>query len=343
MHLFHEVTLTAADLDATEKVVAELTARFTSVEEEGFQRTAAVAAHELPKDLRAALYEFTLTESAPGCLVRGFEVDDRAIGVTPGDWREEPAATSTLREEVFFYLCAQLVAEPVAWATQQNGRVMHDILPIRGYENQQVGAGSKTLLAWHTEEAFHPLRADYIALMCLRNHDCVETTYADVTGARLSAEDEQELRRPQYRIRPDPSHLERSNLPRAEEVPAWLLEESYRWNQECDEHPEPVAVLFGSADTPYLRIDPEFMQPPPTAAAARALGSLVAQIESAMSGFALAPGEILFVDNFRAVHGRVAFEPRYDGTDRWLKRLNLVRDLRKSRGNRVAATDRVIY
>jgi Fe(II)/alpha-ketoglutarate-dependent arginine beta-hydroxylase len=343
MHPFHEVTLTTADLDAIEKVVAELTARYSSVEEDGFQRTAAVAAHELPKDLRAALYEFTLTEPAPGCLVRGFEVDDRAIGETPGDWREHRATAGTLREEIFFYLCAQLVAEPVAWATQQNGRVMHDILPSRGYEYAQVGAGSKTALAWHTEEAFHPLRADYIALMCLRNHDRVETTYADVTAAGLDTEDQQELRRSQFQIRPDPSHLERSNLPRAGDAPAWLLEESYRWNQECDAHPEPVAVLFGSADTPYLRVDPEFMKPPPTAAATRALGSLVAGIDSAMAGVALAPGEILFVDNFRAVHGRVAFEPRYDGTDRWLKRLNLVRDLRKSRGNRVAAANRVIY
>jgi Fe(II)/alpha-ketoglutarate-dependent arginine beta-hydroxylase len=343
MHPFYEVTLTSADLDAAEKVVAELTARFASVEDDEFQRTAAVAAHELPRDLRAALYEFALTEPAPGCVVRGFEVDDAAIGTTPQDWREHRSGTNTLREEVFFYLCAQLVAEPVAWATQQNGRVMHDIFPIQGYENELIGAGSETVLPWHTEEAFHPLRGDYIALMCMRNHDGIQTTYADVAAVRLSAGDERELRRAQYQIRPDPSHLERSNLPRAKEVPTALLEKSYRWNQECDEDPEPVAVLFGGADLPYLRVDPAFMKPPRTEAATRALDSLVDQIGNAMSGVALAPGEILFVDNFRTVHGRQAFEPRYDGTDRWLKRLNLVRDLRKSRGNRVAAADRVIY
>jgi Fe(II)/alpha-ketoglutarate-dependent arginine beta-hydroxylase len=313
------------------------------VEDDQFQRVAAVAAHDLPQRVRAALYEFKLTEPAAGCLVRGYEVDDVAIGPTPRHWRERPAASPALREEFFFSLCAQQLGEPVAWATQQNGSVMHDIFPIKGYETELIGAGSEILLAWHTEEAFHPLRGDYIALMCLRNHDRVETTYADFGQVRLSEQDEQELRKQLYPIKPDPSHLERSDLPRAKEVPAQLLEDSYRWNQECDDDPQPVAVLFGGADRPYLRVDPAFMNPPATERAAQALRSLVDEIERNMSGIALQPGEILFVDNFRTVHGRKPFRARYDGTDRWLKRLNLVRDLRKSRGNRVAADDRVIY
>ena len=37
------------------------------------------------------------------------------------------------------------------------------------------------------------------------------------------------------------------------------------------------------------------------------------------------------MDNYRAIHGRYAFQPRYDGTDRWLKKMMLTRDVRKSR------------
>ena len=343
MHPFLEVTLTSAQLHRIDEVVTTLTARYSSVEDGEFQRIAAVAAHELPLELRSALYEFTLTEPAAGCLVRGFDVDDAEIGSTPSDWRGHRQSGATLRAEVFFFLCAQLVAEPVAWATQQNGRVMHDIFPVRGYENELIGAGSETLLPWHTEEAFHPLRGDYIALMCLRNHDGIETTYADVDQVRLNPDDEQELRRPQYQIRPDPSHLERSPRPLGADIPEQLLENSYRWNQACDESPEPGPVLFGGTDRPYLRVDPAFMKPPPSEAATQGLDSLAAEIERTMSGIALRPGEVLFIDNYRTVHGRQSFRPRYDGTDRWLKRLNLVRDLRKSRGNRVTAADRVIY
>lgn len=34
-----------------------------------------------------------------------------------------------------------------------------------------------------------------------------------------------------------------------------------------------------------------------------------------------APGDLTLIDNDVAVHGRIPFRPRYDGTDRWLKRV----------------------
>ena len=56
----------------------------------------------------------------------------------------------------------------------------------------------------------------------------------------------------------------------------------------------------------------------------------------------LHPGDICFIDNFKAVHGRRAFKARYDGHDRWFKRINITRDLRKSRAERSGATSRII-
>jgi hypothetical protein len=38
---------------------------------------------------------------------------------------------------------------------------------------------------------------------------------------------------------------------------------------------------------------------------------------------ALRPGQLLLIDNDVAVHGRAPFTARYDGTDRWLKRVNI--------------------
>jgi hypothetical protein len=43
------------------------------------------------------------------------------------------------------------------------------------------------------------------------------------------------------------------------------------------------------------------------------------------------------------VHGRKPFRARFDGTDRWLRRLNVAVDLRKSRKFRLTADSRVIY
>jgi alpha-ketoglutarate-dependent taurine dioxygenase len=57
----------------------------------------------------------------------------------------------------------------------------------------------------------------------------------------------------------------------------------------------------------------------------------------------LEPGDFVFIDNYRAVHGRKPFKARYDGNDRWLKRINITRDLRKSRDARLSSTERLIF
>lgn len=84
------------------------------------------------------------------------------------------------------------------------------------------------------------------------------------------------------------------------------------------------------------------MDRPEDKEARAALDSLVRAMDEAMIGIALRPGDVLFIDNYKAVHGRSPFKARFDGTDRWLKRINVVRDLRKSRSARGAAASRVI-
>ncbi|KOV84203.1 hypothetical protein ADL01_08735 [Streptomyces sp. NRRL WC-3618] len=49
----------------------------------------------------------------------------------------------------------------------------------------------------------------------------------------------------------------------------------------------------------------------------------MASIEENLVGVPLEPGMRCFIDNYRAVHGRASFQARYDGTDRWLKRVSI--------------------
>ena len=122
---------------------------------------------------------------------------------------------------------------------------------------------------------------------------------------------------------------------------------SQRRSYERVEHllaqPESVAILFGDPASPYLRIDPYFMQGAQGDKQQEALEKIEAAIDAAMTDVVLAPGDICFIDNYRVVHGRKPFRARFDGTDRWLRRLNIARDLRKSRGSRLSAESRVIY
>lgn len=340
--------LSQKEVSAVKAQTAEISRRFESVEDEEFLEQALTRAQELPDGLREFLNKFRLTENSAACVISGYPVDDTMIGPTPSHWVERPVAR-TLQADIFFLLCASLLGDPVAWSTQQDGRIMHDVLPIKGHEFEQLGTGSRELLTWHTEEAFHPLRADYIGLLCLRNPDGIETTYATIDdllrGHGLSDEILSMLREPIFAIRPDRSHLpvNAGSAPltgkRAE-----LTQKCYEWIMAIDQDPEKVPILYGAEEAPYIRLDPYFMDKTASdARAARALEEICRLIDMNLKNHSLAPGEVLFLDNYRAVHGRKAFRARFDGTDRWLKRLSVTRDLRKSRARRVNAASRIMY
>jgi alpha-ketoglutarate-dependent taurine dioxygenase len=72
------------------------------------------------------------------------------------------------------------------------------------------------------------------------------------------------------------------------------------------------------------------------------LNALSETLAKAEQDALLAPGDVLFIDNNRAVHGRRPFTARYDGTDRWLKRISVSRGLRRSRDARATVASRVI-
>ena len=91
------------------------------------------------------------------------------------------------------------------------------------------------------------------------------------------------------------------------------------------------------------RFDPYSMGQPEIEEARLAMDQLIRAIDENLTGLSLLPGECLFIDNYKAVHGRSSFKARFDGTDRWLKRITVARDLRKSRGARNSPASRLIH
>jgi hypothetical protein len=148
------------------------------------------------------------------------------------------------------------------------------------------------------------------------------------------------LSEPRYTIRPDESHGAADGGHHGADDDT--LKGAYRHIEEMLNNPRPQPVLLGHPRSPYLRLDPYFM-PPGDEVSQRALDSLIREIDSKLSEVVLRPGDFLFVDNYRAVHGRKSFKARYDGADRWLKRINVTRDLRKSRDSRETSHSRVIF
>ena len=341
------VVLTSDEIEAIRTVLRELRGRYDTPEDPGFLREADVYAHELPRRVRAALREFRLNEPKGAlCVVSGYPVDQEKIGRTPRHWREKDPSNDTLEEEMLLVLLGSLLGDVIGWSTQQDGRIVHDIFPIQGHEKEQLGSGSEELLTWHTEDAFHPYRGDYLGLMCLRNPDGVPTTFASLERIQLTPEQIRVLAEPHYTIRPDESHLAKNRGQKNGRSPEEeaLLQRAYAKIDQMWSSPEKIPVFSGGMESPYLRLDPYFMDPvQENEEAQAALDELVRQMDSAIEDQVLAPGDFIFVDNYKAVHGRKPFRARYDGTDRWLKRVNISRDLRKSREVRLTPDSRVIH
>ncbi|WP_327367106.1 guanitoxin biosynthesis L-enduracididine beta-hydroxylase GntD [Streptomyces sp. NBC_01217] len=340
------IELTGDEIGQVETLIRQLLTAHPTIKSDGFLEDVVLCAQEMPRTIRRQANEFRLHEPAGGCLFTGLPVNDQQIGDTPAQWGGQAEGQgATRREDAFLLMCASLLGDPISWATQQHGRLIHDVIPIAGHELEQINSSTSAPLWWHTEDAFHPFRAEYVGLMCLRNPDAVETTYAVFDDLNLPSEIRATLFEPRYVIRPDESHLPKNRDTNSRlDAPAELLQRSFAWVERMATAPEKVPVLFGDPNQPYGRLDPYFMdRVDGDPAAVAAFDALTAEIDDKLSEIVLSPGDVLFIDNYKAVHGRKPFTARFDGRDRWLRRTNVSRDLRKSRGARTASGSRVIF
>ena len=332
---FPEYRLSPSEVGELDDLIGKLDAAGYDPADQPFYGYAWQLIPLLPSGLREFLSYFRKNEPAAACLIKGFSVDDDAVGPTPKNWDDSSAAAATRREELFVGLLAMCLGEIFGWSTLQAGRMIHNVIPVRGETHQQSGHG-QVLLEWHTEDGFHPYRCDYLLLFGIRNHDRVPTTISSVRDVRLSPDHAELLAQPRFHIMPDDEHLRQLAIRRPGHP-------GLRRVQRMRTDPQPVPVLFAALTAPYLRIDPHYMRcADEEAETALALRAIVDELNRVQRKVCVEPGCLLVVDNFLAVHGRQAYSARFDGTDRWLKKAVVTRDLRKSRDMRESTASRVI-
>lgn len=321
------LSLTPAEVEEIVRLLDSLQATYRSAEEPEFLFEAPVLARVLPTRIHRFLNRFRREE--PGCvIISGHPVDDAAVGPTPRHWNQQSDRSTTVDQDILLVLYGALLGDVFGWATQQNGRIIHDVLPIEENEGEQLGTAADVLLSWHIEDAFHPLRPDWVVLACIRNPSETPTIVALADDLRLADEDVRILFEPRFQIRPDNSHLPKHNSA-TDSV-------HFRQIEELLHRPPRIPLLWGDPRHPYIRADESFWDvADETDTEARAvLDRFSREIDRRLSDVVLRPGDFCFLDNYKAVHGRRPFLARYDGTDRWLKRVCVTRDLRKSRAER---------
>jgi L-asparagine oxygenase len=202
--------------------------------------------------------------------------------------------------------------EMVAYEAEGYGRLFQDVVPTQSMAEQQTSLGSRKELEIHTEQAFSELRPDFISLACLRGDSHALTYVLPVTKIveAMDSEDIALLRQPLWNTGVDLSF----KLGGYE-----FIEGDIRG---------PMPILTGSSDDPRLRFDQDLMFGLEERAHGL-VGKIVDIYYQSRYEHCLLPGEIMWVDNRRAVHGRSPFFPRYDGKDRFLVRcFGVVGDLK---------------
>ena len=261
-------------------------------ESEEFLRQAVLAAADLPAALGSALDSFRSHGNREGYLLL----------------RRLPLAARR-NAEAHLALVGSRLGHLVGYLQEKNGALFHDIVPERDQENEQSAASSRVVLALHTERCFHPHLPSHVLLLCLRP-DPGGKAHTEIASVRrmlplLPARHRPTLFQPLFRTGIDYSF----------------------GNVSTEKANGPVmSVLYGDRKDPGLRFDLDLMAGLNERAHA-ALAAVKRAAQRACIGVRLAAGDLLIIDNRRAVHGRGAFSARYDGRDRWLKRVYLVSDL----------------
>ncbi|WP_051393133.1 TauD/TfdA family dioxygenase [Glycomyces arizonensis] len=250
-------------------------------------------------------------------LITGLPVDS-PLSPTPGNGQFSGAWTDLAVSTVAQLVLMSHLGDVISYADEKAGRLVQDVCPVPGAESLQENSGSR-LLELHTEDGFHPNMPHFVGLMCLRgDHEGTAYTLGCGIGSvleRLDEETVEALRRPEFRIRFASSFT----------------------GGESTKYSDAIPILSGPRADPDLCVDFHAMEGD-TLGAKKALGVLEGLFQEALIGVVLKPGDLLVIDNRRAVHGRTAFKPRYDGTDRWLRRCFVVNDIRRSRGHRRAGS-----
>jgi L-asparagine oxygenase len=196
---------------------------------------------------------------------------------------------------------------PISFAQEQAGALVQNILPVHKTEYEQISTSSKVQLALHTETAFHPYKPDYVMLLCLRGDPNAVTTYANVEDI-LKLLDKEMINYLQDRAY------------------TTGVDKSFRsLNKKYKEVVIPILRKIDNNDY-KLTYDEDLMKPM-NILASMAMDKLAEAISKCIKEVVLKTGDLLIIDNNKTIHGRKPFQPRYDGTDRWVQRMLVKKQL----------------
>ena len=267
-----------------------------------FCQQAESATDSLPPRIKSRLAQFAQHGSATGYLLLRSVPINTEVDTPPDNKHHVGETTGLARIQA---LLVSAISHMVSYEAEGEGRLFQDIVPTRSMATHQTSTSSGVELEIHTEQAFSTIRPDILSLACVRGDPEALTYVLPVQTLRNHlTEDEQGLMR----------------------TPLWMtgVDMSFQMNDQACER-GPMSILVG----PNLVFDQDLMKGV-TEDAEKMIEKVVAIYYRHRLSHCLVPGDILLLDNRRAVHGRSQFHPVYNGRDRFLIRCFGMYDLARA-------------
>lgn len=201
---------------------------------------------------------------------------------------------------------------PVSYIQEQNGALIQNIIPVHQTELEQISTSSRVELALHTETAFHPHKPDYVLLLCLRGDSSAVTTLADVNKicADLDKATIDCLLQPWFTTGVDKS----------------FRGDDKKYQNTFMETTTPILFFRSDIDGFQCVYDHDSMKGT-NSSAQLALELFNDSVVKNINEIVLDCGDLLIINNNKIIHGRKIFQPKYNGTDRWVQRLLVKKNL----------------
>jgi len=283
-----------------------------SDEPDAFCRLAKKLSKELPDRLKQKLSGFiNVGTETEFLLIDGLASAMGPITDTPSNNSCKVGEKTTLAK--IQAICVSYMGEMIAYEAEGYGRLFQDVVPTQCMEKEQTSLGSNTELEIHTEQAFSDLKPDILSLACLRGDPAALTYILPVKTIleNIKAEEAVLLKQPLWKTGVDLSFKLNGHEFQKGDVRG------------------PMSILSGDLTRPTLTFDQDLMR-----GLTRKSNDMIKKIVDIYYKHRvwhnLKPGQIMFIDNRHAVHGRSPFFPKYDGLDRFLVRCFATLDYIKS-------------
>src|SRR5205085_3202828 len=278
----------------------------------------------LPKPVLRQLFLYRADPAADGLLLLTNLPVDESLPSTPADGGRSRGKLTFISEACALGI-AQLLGDPIGYRDEKDGELVQNLCPLKdalaapSNESSAIDQGFHTDLVFDQTNPTLPLsllNPDFVILVCLR-----PDPYGEACTRYIEARD--------ICQRLDSDELRIARLPIFEFAATYSFRKK---EHRCGSDmiwAGPSSLVTGPERYPELSIDLCCGVRGCTEEANRVLEAIqdICRQPDVAGGRRLKPGDVLLMNNRKGAHSRTRFAARFDGSDRWVQRVYVRRNL----------------